>query len=100
MSRLIWSSAALHDVLRLYRFLAAKNRHAAKLATTAIREGVQIIADQPGIGRPVDEMEPEYRQWMIDFGDSGYVVLYRCNSRNSAVILAVRHQREAGYDRG
>ena len=41
-------------------------------------------------------MDPEFREWLIDFGDSGYVVLYRLEAR-VAVILAVRHQREAGY---
>ena len=30
------------------------------------------------------------------FGDSGYVVLYRYH-KQTAVILAVRHQRETGY---
>jgi plasmid stabilization system protein ParE len=55
-----------------------------------------IIARQPGIGRPAEDMEPEYREWMIDFGAAGYVALYRCDD-STAVILAVRHQREAGY---
>lgn len=41
-------------------------------------------------------MEHEYREWPIDFGDNGYVVLYRYDGQ-TAVILAVRHQREAGY---
>ena len=41
-------------------------------------------------------MASEYREWLIDFGDTGYVVLYR-NDGPTAVILAVRQQREAGY---
>ena len=96
MPRLIWSPAALGDVQRLYRFLAAKNAEAAKRAVAAIRVGVKPIASQPGIGRPVDGMEPEYREWLIDFGDSGYIVLYRHDDQ-AANILAVRHQREVGY---
>ena len=81
---------------RVYRFLAEKNIDAAKRAAKAIREGVKILANQPEIGRPVEEMEPEYREWLIDFGDSGYIALYRYDGR-MAVILAVRHQKEAGY---
>lgn len=38
-------------------------------------------------------MEPEYREWLIDFGDSDYAVRYRYDGQ-TAVILAVRHQRE------
>ncbi len=81
---------------RLYRFLAEKNIDAAKPAVKSIRDGVKVIALQPGIGRPAQDMEPEYREWMIDFGNSGYVALYRYDSE-TAVILAVRHQRELDY---
>ena len=96
MPRLIWSPLALRDVQRLYRFLADKNLDAAKRAVKTIREGMKIIAHQPGMGRPVEDMEPEYREWLINFGDSGYVTLYRFDGQ-TAVILAVRHQREAEY---
>jgi len=41
-------------------------------------------------------MEPEYREWLIDDGNSGYVVLYRYDGQ-TAVILAIRHQREASW---
>lgn len=96
MPQLIWSPPALLDVQRLYRFLADKNTDAAMRAVKAIREGVTIIAKQPSIGRPIAEMEPEFREWLIDFGDSGYVVLYRFNKK-TAIILAVRHQKETGW---
>lgn len=96
MSRLIWSPSALRDVQRLYRFLAEKSPEAGRRAVMAIRQGVKILAQHPGMGRPVEDMEPEYREWMIDFGSSGYVALYRFDGR-LAVILAVRHQRELGY---
>jgi plasmid stabilization system protein ParE len=96
MSRLIWSLPALQDVRRLHRFLAGKNADAARRAAKAIRESVKVLAHQPGIGRPAEDMEPEYREWIIDFGDSGYVALYHYDGE-TAVILAVRHQKEAGY---
>ncbi len=41
-------------------------------------------------------MEPEYREWLIEFGDNGYIALYRYDGR-SAVIVAIRHQKEIGY---
>lgn len=93
MPRLIWSPPALRDVQRLHRFLADKNANAAKRAVRAIRDGLKIVARRPGVGRPVEDMEPEYREWLIEFGDSGYVVLYRYDGQ-TAVILAVHHQRE------
>ena len=96
MPHLIWSPSALQDVPRIYRFLAEKNTGAAKRAVKAIRESVKILANQPEIGRPVEDMEPEYREWLVDFGDSGYIALYHYDG-HMAVILAMRHQKEAGY---
>ncbi|HEX5372496.1 MAG TPA: type II toxin-antitoxin system RelE/ParE family toxin [Aquabacterium sp.] len=96
MSRLIWSPQALRDVQRLYRFLAVHNLDAAKRAIKAIRQELKVLGHQPAIGRPMQDMEPEYREWLIDFGDGGYVALYRL-AGDEVVILAVRHQREVGY---
>jgi hypothetical protein len=41
-------------------------------------------------------MDPVFREWLVAFGDSGYLVLYHYDGQSTA-ILAVRHQREAGY---
>ena len=81
---------------RLHRSLAPKNRDAAQRAVRAIRRGVRLSARYPEIGRPVEDMPPEFRERIIPFGDSGYVVLYRYDGELIA-LLAVRHAREAGY---
>lgn len=96
MPRLIWARSALSDVQRLRRFLAPKNPDAATRAVKAIRQGVRVFRSQPGIGRPVECM-PEYRGWMINFGDSGYIVRYHTSEGDVVKILAIRHQREAGW---
>lgn len=99
MPRLIWSRPALLDMQRLHRFLVPKSPEAAKRAVTAIRQGVKTLALQPGVGRPAEDMEPGYREWMIDFGDfgdSGYIALYHFDG-STTVILALRHQKEIGY---
>lgn len=96
MPQLIWSPEALADVQRLYRFLAEKNPDAARRAAGVIRDGMQILADHPDIGRPVDDMDPEFQEWPISFGASGYVALYRLH-KDVALVVAVRHQKEVGY---
>ena len=96
MPGLIWSPAALKDVQRLYRFLAPKHPDAAKRAVQAIRQEVKILQLQHGLGRPVEDMEDKYRDWIIDFGDSGYVARYRV-AADTVIVLAVRHQKEAGF---
>jgi plasmid stabilization system protein ParE len=96
MPRLIWTPSALLDVQRLYRFLVVKNPDAARRAVKAIRQGVKVLEQQPRVGRPVEEMDNEYRDWIIDFGDSGYVARYRVDPQLVSV-LAVRHQKEVGF---
>ena len=96
MPRLIWTPSALLDVQRLYRFLVVKNPDAARSAVKAIRQGVKVLEQQPKVGRPVEEMDNEYRDWIIDFGDSGYVARYRVDPQFVSV-LAVRHEKEVGF---
>ena len=97
MPRLIWSPSALLDVQRLYRFLAEKNIGAAQQAVKVIRESLKILTKQPGVGRPVENMDPEYRDWPIKFGNTGYVALYHYDGK-IALIVTVRHQKEVGYE--
>ena len=96
MPRLRWSQPALQDVARLHGFLAPKSRDAAKRAVKAIRQSVKVLAKHPQIGRPLEELPPEFREWVIEFGNAAYVVLYHYDGKQ-VVILAVRHGREAGY---
>jgi plasmid stabilization system protein ParE len=66
------------------------------LATiTNVREAVQLLARQPLIGRLVGTYRPEL---IISRGRTGYVALYRrFDATETALVLRVRHQREAGY---
>lgn len=96
MAQLIWSPQALLDVQRLYRFVAPKHQDAAKRAAAAIRQSVKVLSLQPGMGRPVEGMDDAFRDWIIDFGDSGYVARYRPDAEK-VIILAVRHLKEAGF---
>jgi plasmid stabilization system protein ParE len=96
MPPLKWTPQSLRDVTRLHDFLASESRDAAKRAVNAIRLGVKLLARFPEMGRPVEELPPEFREWVIEFGSGAYVALYRYDGRG-VIILAVRHGREAGY---
>jgi plasmid stabilization system protein ParE len=96
MPRLKMSPAGLRDIQRLYRFLVNKNADAAKRAVKAIRQGVNTLERQPEMGRPVEEMPEVFREWLIDFGGSGYVARYHYDGGEFATVLAFRHQKEIG----
>lgn len=96
MPAVIFAPAAIRDLERLREFLRTKNPQAARCAGEAILHGVHILGSQPHLGRPVEDLPEEFREWLIDFGDSGYVARYRIDGE-AVVILAVRHQRETGF---
>ena len=96
MPRIRWSQAALRDITRLYDFLASQSGEAATRAVKTIRQGVRILATQPEIGRPIEDLPFEFREWIIEFGHGAYVVLYRYDGKE-VVILTIRHGRESGY---
>lgn len=97
MARLVWTPPALRDVARLHSFLAERNPDAARRAVRAIRQGVKTLAAHPEIGRHVEELPSESREWFIRFGNSFYVTMYRYDGEQ-ITILAVRHGRGAASD--
>lgn len=95
MPQVIYAPAAIRDLQRLRTFLRTKNPDAARRAGDAIRQGITILGTHPRLGRMVDELPEQFREWLIDFGDSGYVARYRIDA-GTVIILAIRHQKEAG----
>lgn len=96
MPQVIFAPTAIQDLERLREFLRPKNPMAAERAAKAIIEGIKTLGQLPRIGRPIDDLPEEFRDWLIDFGDSGYVARYRVEGE-AVVILAIRHQKEAGF---
>ncbi|KEZ21335.1 Toxin RelE3 [Sphingobium yanoikuyae] len=96
MPQVVFAPAAIRDVQRFRDFLQPKDADAARRAGEAIRQGVKALGAFPRMGRIVDDLPEQFREWLIDFGDSGYVARYRVDD-DTVTILAVRHQREASY---
>ena len=74
-------------------FLPSKNNEASTKADQAIRQGVKLLEQHPEAGRPAEHMRVDFREWPIDFGSAGYVVLFRVDQRG-VILLTVRHGRE------
>ncbi|MGY6663232.1 MAG: type II toxin-antitoxin system RelE/ParE family toxin [Glycocaulis sp.] len=95
MPQVIFAPAAIRDLQRLRGFLQPKSADAARRAGEAIRQGVKVLGAYPRMGRLVDDLPEPFREWLIDFGDSGYVVRYHIDA-DTVTILAIWHQKEAG----
>ena len=97
LPRLIVTAQAARGIGRCRRALQEKNARASLRASQAIAHHLTLLETNPDIGRPYSP-QPEFRELVISFGDSGYVALYRHEpTEDSVYVLAFRHQREAGY---
>ena len=96
MPQVSYAPEAIRDLQRLREFLRPLNPASSKRASERIRNSLQVLGHQPHIGRPIEELPDEFREWVIEFGDNGYLVRYRIDA-DSVTILSMRHQKEAGY---
>jgi plasmid stabilization system protein ParE len=95
LARLIYSREALDQLERLVDFLLENDPAAAQGTVELIEGAVDILGDHPLIGRPAGA---GLREILISRGHSGYVALYSFErAYDTILILAIRHQREAGY---
>ena len=95
MAAIFYSARALADLDRLFDFLAAVEPTAAVEAAEVIVDAIRVLKRHPHIGRSV---RGRLRELVISDGRSGYVALYRAAPRRDRIeVLAIRHQREAGY---
>jgi plasmid stabilization system protein ParE len=95
MAAVLYLPGALEDIERLAAFLADSDPPAAAETKSLIESAIDILASHPLIGR---SLEPGLRELVISRGHTGYVALYHYDEAGDRVlVLAIRHQREAGY---
>jgi plasmid stabilization system protein ParE len=95
VARLEFAARAEADLDRIFQLVAAEDPLAAGAVTALILEALQILERHPLIGRPAEE---NLRELVISRGKSGYVALYEYFEMEDVVmVVALRHQREAGY---
>lgn len=95
MVRLVFAPQAAQDLKRLNEFLINTDPHTANDTLKVLIDGLKILKHHPLVGRSV---ENNYRELIISRGRTGYVALYSYDiTRNVALILAIRHQRESGF---
>ena len=87
--KLLFSKAAVNDLVRLREFIAQHNPEAARRVAQRLRGAIQGLVDTPQIGRPVADMAGDIRE--LIFGK--YVVRYEVR-QHSLFILRIWHGKE------
>jgi plasmid stabilization system protein ParE len=93
MPRIIYTPAAIADLVRLAKFLGTKDKMVAKRAITIIRSEIQKAAILPDRYRPVADLM-HFREIIIDFGSSGYIARFRHEQGGDIFIVRIKHQLE------
>lgn len=97
MPRVIFTERTLRDLQRLRDFLKDKAPVAAKRAGITIKSSIKQLEQQPLIAPPAQDMPELYRDLTIDFGDSGFVVRYHYDGGDILAVVAIKHQKEVGF---
>lgn len=96
MARVQVTTRALAELERLLDFFAEHNSKLARERMVSVRRAFELLADHPLLGRKAEDGR---RELILSRGKSGYMAKYRwLPTENIVLILAVRHQLEAGYN--
>jgi addiction module RelE/StbE family toxin len=86
---LVWTGPALDDLREIKAYVAADNPAAARKLAGRIREGVEVLRENPEAGRVVPELAKlGYREVIVP----PYRVVYEVQERR-VVVLRVWHGR-------
>ena len=97
MARLLLAKRAVADAERLADFLRESDPVAAAETVELLVSALGMLRQHPLIGHPA---ERGLRELVISRGRTGYVALYGYDElADRVVVYAIRHQREAGYER-
>ena len=95
MARVEITDRALADLERLFDFIANDDPRRARERLLSVRKAIELLADHPLLGRGAEHGR---RELVLSRGRHGYIAKYRWLPADDVVlILAVRHQLEAGY---
>jgi len=94
---IVFADEALADLERIFEFNFERDPATALDHIAKVRSAVLILEEHPEIGRPAGN-GTSLRELIISHGKTGYLALYQYSRAEHLVrVLAVRHQREAGY---
>lgn len=80
------------DFRRIYQFLFDLDPLAATRAVAAILADIDLLLTHPDMGM-IRPNEPEFRKWVVTFGQAGYVIDYRFDE-TALFINRIWHSRE------
>ncbi|MFA5939966.1 MAG: type II toxin-antitoxin system RelE/ParE family toxin [Sinimarinibacterium sp.] len=95
MSKIVLAPETVDDFERILSHLLSTEASDPPARIAEIVRAIDVLADNPLIGRPIDNAK---RELIIGKGARGYVALYFYDALLDIVfVTAIRSQKEAGY---
>ena len=95
MARIEFATEVAGDLDRIVDHLIQHDASRVDERITGLIDAIDVLTHSPLVGRPVRQ---DMRELIIGRAAEGYVILYRYIPEiDTAFVLAVRSQREAGY---
>lgn len=92
MPNVIWTRAAVEDLIRLFNVLKEESPDAAQNAALHIRKAADSLMISARIGNPMND-DPGKREFATGFGKNGYILRYIVDN-DQVVIIRVWHYLE------
>lgn len=87
MLEIVYTASARADLIEAWQFVAEENPQAADQMLDAIEKGIELLAQQPSMGRPRPELLTGLRSWPTSTPD----VLYYLTVPDGLIIVRVLH---------
>lgn len=87
MLEIVYTASAHADLIEAWQFVAEENPQAADQMLDAIEKGIDLLAQQPSMGRPRPELLNGLRSWPTSTPD----VLYYLTVPDDLIIVRVLH---------
>ena len=95
--RLIYTPAAVRDLVRLRQFLESEAPEVAARAAKAIKSALGQASRRPLLARPAPSAPVGSHELVITFGATGYIARYFYDrEKNLVIVERIWHQRELG----
>ncbi len=94
---IVFAEEAFDDLEKIFDFNFERDPATAFTHIDAVRSAVLLLEAHPNIGRPIGAGST-LKELVISHGQTGYIALYEHAPAEDLIrIVAIRHQREAGY---
>jgi toxin ParE1/3/4 len=88
MVKIVWTELSISDLKEIFEYISEDSNRYAALTVNKIYQRVQVLIENPSLGRIVSEFNEKFIRELIE---GNYRIIYRIKSEQQIDILRVYH---------